>query len=167
MYKVKVNGGKGVFDVDLSDKELSVNDSELSIDISSLAGGFSNVIYKDKSYNVEVVEINRDEKTCKIKVNGHLYAMNIEDKFDQLLQQLGMDSAVSNKVAEVKAPMPGMVLSLKVKEDDVVLKGDSLLILEAMKMENILKSPADGTVNKIMVQQGSKVEKNQVLLSFK
>ncbi len=165
MYKVKVNG-KGDFEVNLVDKKIFVNSKELKINFSSVSEDFSSIIYKSKPYNVEIVDLSREEKTCKLKVNGHLYSMTIEDKFDQLLHQLGMDGVAANRVAEIRAPMPGLVLSLKVKEDDVILKGDSLLVLEAMKMENILKSPTDGTIKKIMVRQGSKVEKNQVLLTF-
>ncbi len=63
--------------------------------------------------------------------------------------------------------MPGMVLKVLVNAGDEVKKGDNLLILEAMKMENILKSTTDGTVSKVLVKQGYKVEKNQVLIQFK
>lgn len=78
-----------------------------------------------------------------------------------------MDNLNSNKVLEMKAPMPGMVLKVLVNAGDEVKKGDNLLILEAMKMENILKSTTDGTVSKVLVKQGDKVEKNQILIQFK
>jgi biotin carboxyl carrier protein len=62
--------------------------------------------------------------------------------------------------------MPGMVLKILITEGDQVKKGDALLVLEAMKMENIIKSPADGLVKKINAVQGTAVEKNQVLIQF-
>jgi biotin carboxyl carrier protein len=62
--------------------------------------------------------------------------------------------------------MPGLVLDVRVKEGDEVKKGDPLLVLEAMKMENILKSPAHAKIKKINVNKGQAVEKNQVLVSF-
>lgn len=166
MFKIKVNN-KNVFDIDIAEQQLSLDGTKIQLDIRELNNGFWSVIYNNKSHNVELVEIDKIEKNCKIKVNGHLYHLNVEDKYDQLLQQLGMDNLAITKVAEVKAPMPGLVLALKVKENDEVLKGDSLLILEAMKMENILKSPIDGIIKKIVVEEGNKVEKNQVLVIFK
>jgi biotin carboxyl carrier protein len=70
------------------------------------------------------------------------------------------------KVNDVKAPMPGMVFNVLVSEGQDIKKGDPLIVLEAMKMENVLKSPTDGTVKKIAVTKGVAVEKNQVLIQF-
>jgi biotin carboxyl carrier protein len=77
-----------------------------------------------------------------------------------------MDNLAAKKVNEVKAPMPGMVLKILVKDGDEVKKGDPLLVLEAMKMENILKSPTDGVIKKIAAVTGVAVEKNQLLIQF-
>jgi biotin carboxyl carrier protein len=62
--------------------------------------------------------------------------------------------------------MPGLVIDLKVKVGDTVKAGDPLLILEAMKMENILKSPGDGTIKNVKTKKGDSVEKGQVLIEF-
>ncbi|MNF13023.1 Glutaconyl-CoA decarboxylase subunit gamma [compost metagenome] len=67
---------------------------------------------------------------------------------------------------EIKAPMPGLVLNVIVESGQEVNKGDNLLILEAMKMENIIKSPSSGIVKKILVTKGDKVEKNEILIQF-
>jgi biotin carboxyl carrier protein len=72
----------------------------------------------------------------------------------------------SAKVSEIKAPMPGMVLKIFVSEGMEVKKDENLFVLEAMKMENIIKSPADVTVNSIKIKPGDKVEKGQVLMMF-
>jgi biotin carboxyl carrier protein len=124
------------------------------------------VIYQNKSYNIELVERNEDGKAVVIKVNGTLYQVGIEDQYDELLKKLGMDSSSANKVLEIKAPMPGLVLNVIVTEGQEVNKGDSLLVLEAMKMENIIKSPTGGIVKKILIRKGDKVEKNEILLQF-
>ena len=77
-----------------------------------------------------------------------------------------MDNLTANKIQQVKAPMPGLVLNILVNEGDEIKKGDSLLVLEAMKMENMIKSPTDGIIKKIEIKQGDKVEKNELLVSF-
>ncbi|WP_316832320.1 acetyl-CoA carboxylase biotin carboxyl carrier protein subunit [Pedobacter aquatilis] len=165
MYKVKVND-KFHFEVDNKDSGILLNNKQLDVDLRDLEGNITSVIFENKSFNTELVELNRAEKTCTIKVNGNIYKVDIEDQFDQLLKQLGLDNLSANKIAEIKAPMPGLVLNVKVNEGEEIKKGDNLLILEAMKMENILKSSADGVIKKILVKQGDKVEKNQILIQF-
>lgn len=166
MYKVKVND-KLEFEVEKSKDTLMVNGSSVELDVQTLTHpNTSNVIYQNRSYNVEVVELDRTAKTAGVKVNGTRYTMQVEDQFDLLLKQLGMDAAAGTKIKEIKAPMPGLVLKIMVTEGAEVKKGDSLLVLEAMKMENILKSTTDGVIKKINVAQGDKIEKNTVLLQF-
>ncbi|GAA3981541.1 acetyl-CoA carboxylase biotin carboxyl carrier protein subunit [Pedobacter ginsengiterrae] len=166
MHKVKVNN-KFLFDIDAQDSGLLINGKSIAIDTSQVGLNSTNVIYEHKSYNTELVELNKAEKLCIIKVNGNTYKIQVEDQFDQLLKQLGLDNLATNKVAEIKAPMPGLVLNVIVKEGAEIKKGDNLLVLEAMKMENILKSSTDGIVKKVLIKQGDKVEKNQILIQFK
>jgi biotin carboxyl carrier protein len=125
-----------------------------------------NVIHNHKSYSISIVGFRPKEKSCVIQVNNQEILVSIEDRFDILLKQLGMDSVNNKKVNEVIAPMPGLVLSLNVSLGDSVAQGDSLLVLEAMKMENIIKSPSDGIVKSIEVVSSQAVEKNQVLIRF-
>lgn len=163
--KVKVNE-QHQFEVEVAEKVLKVNGLELQVDSRDLSGTQKHLIYQNKSYNIELVERNEDGKAVVIKVNGTLYQVGIEDQYDELLKKLGMDSSSANKVLEIKAPMPGLVLNVVVTEGQEVNKGDSLLVLEAMKMENIIKSPTGGIVKKILIRKGDKVEKNQILLQF-
>jgi biotin carboxyl carrier protein len=165
MYQIKVND-KFNFDIEVKGQELIVNGESALIDSVELNKNSSHLLYKNKSYTVEVVELNTEEKTAVVKVNGIAYSLNIKDQYDQLLKQLGMDNLAGSKILQVKAPMPGLVLNVLIAERDEVKKGDNLLVLEAMKMENMLKSPTDGVVKKIMIKQGDKVEKNEMLISF-
>lgn len=163
--KVKVNEQHD-FEVEVAKKVLKVNGLELQVDTRDLSATQKHIIYQNKSYNIELVERNEDGKAVVIKVNGTLYEVGIEDQYDELLKKLGMDSSSANKVLEIKAPMPGLVLNVIVTEGQEVNKGDSLLVLEAMKMENIIKSPTGGIVKKILIRKGDKVEKNEILLQF-
>jgi biotin carboxyl carrier protein len=92
--------------------------------------------------------------------------VQLKDRFDQLLEQMGMSGAASAKINDIKAPMPGLIVGVSVQPGDVVKKGDAVLILEAMKMENLIKSPGEGTIRAIRVAKGDRVEKNQVLIEF-
>ena len=166
MYKVKVND-QFLFEVENKESTFLVNGDSIQFDLSVVNSTNAHVLYQNRSFNTEIVEVNKGDKTCSIKVNGNTYQISIEDQFDELLKQLGLDNLAANKVSEIKAPMPGLVLKVLVEENTEVKKGDNLLILEAMKMENILKSTTDGIVKKILIVQGDKVEKNQVLVQFK
>ncbi|MDQ7948337.1 MAG: biotin/lipoyl-containing protein [Pedobacter sp.] len=165
MYQVKVND-KFDFEVEASPNELIVNKETVNFDQVVLNANSSNVLYKNKSYHVEVVAFSAAEKTAALKINGTVYQVQVKDQFDQLLKQLGLDNLTTNKILQLKAPMPGLVLNVLVNAGDEVKKGDNLLVLEAMKMENMIKSPTDGTIKQVAVKQGDKVEKNELLISF-
>lgn len=165
MYKVKVNDQYD-FAITAENTTISVNDEVVILDRAVLNDKSTHVIYQNRSYTIEMVSFDKAEKTATIKVNRSIYKVAVEDQFDQLLKQLGMDNLAAAKVQQIKAPMPGLVLSILVAEGDEVKKGDSLLVLEAMKMENMIKSPTDGVIKKITIKQGNKVEKNEVLITF-
>lgn len=164
MYKVKVNN-KFSFEVD-GKNPITINGNSFEGDVAQLAGNRFHIIRNHRSYTAELFDVNHDDKTCKIKVNGHIYNIEIKDQFDQLLHQLGMDQLAGHKVPDLKVPMPGLVLHVLVKDGDSIQKGDNILVLEAMKMENILKAPADGIIKSVKVVPGDKVEKNQVMITF-
>jgi len=165
MYKIKVNG-KFDFDVGNSNEGLAVNGKPIATDMKQLNTSSWHIINELNSYNAEVVSFNAADKTAEIKVNNNLYAINAKDQFDILLDKLGLSNLTSAKVSEVKAPMPGLVLKVLVTEGSEIKKGDNLFILEAMKMENIIKATADVTVKTVKIKPGDKVEKGQVLLLF-
>lgn len=135
-------------------------------DISVINENTWHIIRNNRSFRAEVVSTDYETKTFTVKVNGHLYQANVKDKFDLLLESMGLSGANSAKVNDLKAPMPGLILDVKVTEGQTVQKGDALMILEAMKMENIIKAAGEGTVKNIKVQKGDKVEKNQILIQF-
>jgi biotin carboxyl carrier protein len=166
MLQVKVNN-KYNFEIDKTNDALLINGEPVNADIKQLNASAYHVINNLKSYNAEVVSFNSVEKTAEIKVNNNLYTISVKDQFDVLLEKLGLNNLNNAKVSEVKAPMPGLVLKVLVTEGSEIQKGDNLFILEAMKMENIIKATADVTVKTVKIKPGDKVEKGQVLLLFK
>jgi biotin carboxyl carrier protein len=165
MHKIKVNG-KYDFDIDNGNGALSINNSKVNADVRVLNAVSSHIINESKSYNTEVISFDPLEKTASIKVNNNIYTLTAKDQFDILLDKLGLSNMAGTKVSEVKAPMPGLVLKVMVTEGSEIKKGDNLFILEAMKMENIIKAPADVTVKTVKIKPGDKVEKGQILLLF-
>ena len=79
---------------------------------------------------------------------------------------MGMMSKEIPKINKLDAPMLGNIINVLVSKGDKVTKGDPLLILEVMKMENVIKAPADVTIQKINVLVGNNVNKNQTLIKF-
>ncbi len=165
MLKIKVNG-QFIFEVIDENKQKLVNGLPVDIDLCQINKHTFHVLYRNHSYVAELIEFNKQEKTCIVKINSNRYSMCITDQFDELLHQLGMDNLNSLKISDIKAPMPGMVLKILVSEGEEVKKGGNLLVLEAMKMENIIKSPADVIIKSIKVKPSDKVEKNQVMFVF-
>lgn len=137
-----------------------------AIDIIEVRQGIFHLIKDNKSYNAEVLKANHQEKSFVIRVNGNKYTVQLKDKYDDLLKELGIENSSVQKVKELKAPMPGLVIDVCVKEGDTAKKDDSLVVLQAMKMENILKCPADAVVKKVHVKKDDTIEKNQLLVSF-
>jgi len=166
MLQIKVND-KHNFEIDGNGQGLSINGEPITADIKQLKESSYHIINQLKSYNAEVISFNAAEKTAEIKVNNNIYTLTAKDQFDVLLDKLGLSSLNSTKISELKAPMPGLVLKLFVTEGAEVKKGENLFVLEAMKMENIIKSPDDVTVKTVKITPGDKVEKGQVLLQFK
>ncbi|NEU10340.1 biotin/lipoyl-binding protein [Flavihumibacter sp. R14] len=165
MFKISVNS-KYKFEIDTDKGRILADGAEIALDMKAGTGEHFHIIRENKSYRAEVVTFSHAEKTCTIRVNGNDYHLDVKDQFDELLHRLGMDTLNKTKIAELKAPMPGMVLKVLVREGDVVKKGDNILVLEAMKMENIIKSPADVTIKVIKIKPSDKVEKNQIMILF-
>ncbi len=165
MYQLKVNDCYN-FEVERNADDLLLNKTLVKADIRHIGAGLYHIIEGNQSYNLDVVSFNRADKTAEIKVNANTYTIAAKDQFDVLLDKLGLSSLNNTRISEIKAPMPGMVLKVFAIEGQDVKKGDNLFVLEAMKMENIIKAPADVVIKKIKIKAGEKVEKGQILIEF-
>jgi acetyl/propionyl-CoA carboxylase alpha subunit len=144
----------------------SIDGTAYTANISGDTKGHLHLILDNKSVNVEVLEIFPREKRVLLKVNNSVHEILVEDRFDLLLKEMGMETGAGKEVKNIKAPMPGLVIEILIKPGEVVEKDSPVIILEAMKMENVIKSPSRGTVKAISAIKGHAVEKNEVLLSF-
>ncbi|MEX2512336.1 MAG: biotin/lipoyl-containing protein [Cyclobacteriaceae bacterium] len=142
-----------------------VNGREMKLEIKPLGEGRYLVFHNHRVHQIEVLSPNSqghltlsiNQKTCHAEIIGER---------ERLLEKLGWQKEVGQEIKDLVAPMPGLILEIKVKPGDKVEKNDILLVLEAMKMENTIKSPQSGTVSAVKVKQGEGVEKNQLLIQF-
>lgn len=138
----------------------------VSWDLQKISEGLYSIIYKGKVYSAELLSIQKAEETVSLKVNGRIYTIRYQDSYDQLLKNLGMDMSAEKAQPDLKAPMPGMVIKILAVAGTEVKKGEPLLVLEAMKMENIIKAADNVHIREVLIKAGDKVEKNQVIMKF-
>lgn len=138
---------------------------ENSADLVRNGPSVFSLVRNGRSHRVLVLKEDRENGTVRLRIGAHTYTVQLEDDRSRLMHTLGLDKAAT-KVKEIKAPMPGMVLNILVKPGDTVKKNDPILVLEAMKMENMLKAPGDATVATVHAEKGKAVEKGQLLVSF-
>ncbi|MGB3617690.1 MAG: acetyl-CoA carboxylase biotin carboxyl carrier protein subunit [Catalinimonas sp.] len=129
-------------------------------------GRHFHVLLGARSYRAELLHFDPTTKTACWRINGRTYEAKAQDTLDQLLDKMGLKAAAGAQLSDVKAPMPGMILRVAVQAGQTVEKGDALLVLEAMKMENLIKAPGAGTVSEVLIEQGATVNKSQVLIRF-
>ncbi len=155
------------FIVKSEDKEYRLEAGEIEkLDLISTSTNQFHLILNEKTFDAEVINEDLNDKTVSILINGHQYDFKIEDELDQLIQKMGYADKKENQFKELKAPMPGLILDIMVSEGQEVKTGDPLLILEAMKMENIIKASGDGKVKDVRASIGATVEKNEIILEM-
>lgn len=156
-YKVKVNGS---FQFDFDKEQVSQLDA-VSVDANKF-----HVLHENTPYKAEITSADFNQKNYTVKVNNNSYTVAIANDLDQLIKELGFEVGLSKQVNAIKAPMPGLILEISVIVGQTVKENDSLLILEAMKMENSFLSPRDGIIKSISVALGDAVDKGQLLIEF-
>lgn len=144
--------------------ELDKKDS--NVEIEELDKGVYHLVRNGVEEIIEVLDINIETKELCIRHKHTVYNLEFKNGLDLVLDQMGIKRASEKLNTDVKAPMPGKVIEIIVKEGDVVEKGDALLILEAMKMENVLKAENNCSIKKVRVSSTENVEKNQVLIEL-
>jgi biotin carboxyl carrier protein len=155
------------FKVKANDFEFQFNREELNaVDFIQKSPHQFHIILNNRSVNAELLEVDGIGKKLRIEVEGERFEIEIKDELDQMLDQMGFSNTSSKHLKEIKAPMPGMVINVAVKEGQQVKEGDRILILEAMKMENSIIIPADATIKRIAVKAGQPVDKGQVLVEL-
>lgn len=166
MYKATLNN-KLELNVNKTGKnKFKIKDKEYTIERFKDEPGLITINNGKVQHKLRIHKVDFHNKSFQFRINGIKHSVQIKDKFDLLLDELGFNSRSTAALNQIKAPMPGLILEVNAKPGDKVVKGDKILVLEAMKMENIIKSPGEGTVSEVRVAKGDSVEKNQVLIQF-
>lgn len=139
---------------------------EATADVHRVSDKEFHILIEGKSYRAFIEKSNPEAKEMVLIINGDRIQLKAKGRYTDLLESLGMSALVSVKAKDLKAPMPGLVLEVGVTSGQEVEEGDTLLVLEAMKMENVIKATAPGIVTDVKVSSGDSVEKGQVLVTF-
>jgi acetyl/propionyl-CoA carboxylase alpha subunit len=137
-----------------------------TIDYSLLPVGTDRWLLRSGTRTWVISNLSMNGAGMEFTLNGNWMSIKVRDEKDLLLDKLGFRVGVSGGEGKLSAPMPGKILKILRKEGDEIKLGEPVVILEAMKMENELKSPVDGTLRKIHVSEGQSVEKNILLLEI-
>lgn len=144
-----------------------VNHKDISsIDVIRLHGENYHLLHKNKPFHIEILKSDINTKHYVLKVNNTKFEINIKDELDQLIKEMGFSLSTSKNIDAIKAPMPGLILDVNVKVGQEVKENDTLLLLEAMKMENVITSPRDGIIKSVNAIKGNTVEKGSLLIEF-
>ena len=165
MLQLTVND-KNEYSVTNEEGQWHINGSVADCDIRMQPNGLISVLYNGKSYTAILEKTDVKAKELTLNINGQVRKVAVKEPIDQLLSSMGMDLKAMQKLEPVKAPMPGMILKVLVEPGQAIKKGDGLLILEAMKMENVLKAGSDATVKAIKVNERTAVEKGAILIEL-
>lgn len=161
-YVTSVDGKEYAIEI-VDERHIRIGDKLLAVDFESVSGQpvFS-LIVDGKSYESFVYQ---GEEDWEVQLRGRQFQVKVEDEREKRLRTAAGGDVAEGGEFHLKAPMPGLVVAVPVEEGQQVTKGQVLLILESMKMQNELKAPRDGVVDRIRVKAGESVEQKQTLLS--
>ncbi|MEJ2162961.1 MAG: acetyl-CoA carboxylase biotin carboxyl carrier protein subunit [Robiginitalea sp.] len=156
------------FKIDVNDAWSFDMDHETlqSYDMVRLSTQTLHVLKGRKPFKAAILHSDFLNRSYEVQVNGNLYSVRLSDELDQLIAQMGFELGSASAISQVEAPMPGLILDIQVAVGQKVTEGDALLVLEAMKMENLILSPRDGVIKKIAVTEGTAVDKKDLLIEF-
>jgi biotin carboxyl carrier protein len=162
MYTAQIN--KNTFIIDPAKGTL--NNTPVTMLLNPLPDGGFMVQLNQRQIVADVVSIDKQQKTVTLRMLSQKVTVQLKEPVDLLLEQLGMQQSNVRKINQLKAPMPGLVVRILVEEGQSIKAGEPLLVLEAMKMENVFKAPADVVIKQIKVSEKQAVEKNTEMITF-
>jgi biotin carboxyl carrier protein len=162
-YIVTIGDSVREIEVNVGD-EIVIDGQRMRVNFQDVAGEpVYSLLLDGRSFEAYV---QPGEAGMQVLLHGQLFSVLVEDDRQRRLRESGTGKVVPLGEYHLKSPMPGLVVALPVQEGQLVARGDNLVILESMKMQNELKAPRDGIVCRLRVSPGESVELNQVLLTL-
>jgi len=162
-YITTVNDQEYTIEID-HEGQITVNNQEYRVDFQQLSEGGMLSLLLDQ-YSLEAI-VEERAQSWEVLIKGELYSVKVQDeRAYRLAKARGISTEITGE-ANVISPMPGLIIEVPVEVGQIIKKGDQVIILESMKMENELRGPRDGTVKKVWVTKGESVEKNEVLVTI-
>ncbi|WP_299319156.1 biotin/lipoyl-containing protein [uncultured Maribacter sp.] len=153
--------------ITINAEELHFNSSDVdSLDSIKVNAKNLHVLDNNTAFEVEIVHSDFMNKTMTLSINGNIYEVKLEDEYDQQVKKMGLLAVTTQKLNEVKAPMPGLIVDVMVKVGQEIVEGTPLIVLSAMKMENIILAQGEGVIKSIEIKKDDAVEKGQVIIEM-
>jgi len=137
-----------------------------SLDIIATGKLQYHALQNNESYIINILNTDFASKIITVEVNGNSYEMTLADEYDRMVEKMGLLTAKTHKINSIKAPMPGLIIDIMVTIGQKVEAGTPLIVLSAMKMENIITSSGEGVVKKIEVNVNDAVDKGQIIIEM-
>jgi len=163
----------------MNDFVVTIDEKKYSINMNHS----ENILMDDKTHQIEIIQLSDhtfkleldgniyhittnklDSNRYSFLVNGHYFESNVRTLLEEKAINLLSEKDDTDKIMKIKSPMPGLILRIDKKVGEKVDEGEPLILLEAMKMENEIRSPSAGIISEIIVEEGISVEKNQSLI---
>ncbi|MGB6152420.1 MAG: biotin/lipoyl-containing protein [Pricia sp.] len=155
------------YSVRVSEEEFQLVKSDVSVlDVHRINASELHVLKNNMAYDVRLLKANFAGRTITLSVNGNVYDVEIKDEDDLMVQKMGLLTNASQRLQDIKAPMPGLIIDILVEPGQSIEEGTPLFILSAMKMENQILSQGSGTVKALAVAVGDPVEKAQLVIQM-
>ncbi|HEY0769523.1 MAG TPA: hypothetical protein VGD31_04255, partial [Sphingobacteriaceae bacterium] len=107
MYTASANQSK--FEISHSENGFTINNEQIDWNLVTVSDGYFHILFKGQSFRAEVVKADYATKSFSIKINGKIVPVTVKDRFDLLLEKMGMNGGASNRAIVIKAPMPGLI----------------------------------------------------------
>ena len=164
-YVATIDGQSYTIEID-NPGQIIIDGEDRAVDLRQVGKlSLYSLLMDNASY--EVVVEDEGHNTCRVMIGGELYEVRVEDERTRRLALANRKPNPPSGELAIKAPIPGLVVKIPVEPGEAVRAGQSVVILEAMKMENELRTPRIGTVHEIRVAIGDKVDQGQVLVTIR
>ena len=142
------------------ERRIKYQGKNVDIKLREDPNGFSYIVWKNKKYMLDVIEKNQNRYT--VMINGVWHTFSVETPISLKRRRYLEQKGESSSVVSIEAPMPGKIVDILVDEGAEVKEGESIIILEAMKMQNEIASHVTGTVLSVAVKKNDSVMKDDI-----